>query len=286
MPLDFARIVSCLLAVTLIPGCPDDPEPGGEGGGSGSTGASSSSGSSESGVVSAESTAADGGGSSTGGGSSSGGLPTEVMVSGSILDFFTAMSPIAGAEITVLGQPRFMATSDDLGNWEFQGLPVDTFDRFVIADTETYWGAIVPFRTEYQDIEEYELSQVSLDVIDIQIGVLQGQDPEVMVDEDAAVFLVALIQNGAAGATVELDPPPPPGTFYAPDASGFPTLNSNEIQWSLYPVAVFFNLPPGPEGMYEITVNHPERECTPDDSQPPTLGRHINLIRVDCPPVD
>ena len=107
-----------------------------------------------------------------------------------------------------------------------------------------------------------------------------------MVEDDTAVFLVALNQNLATGATVTLDPPPPLNTYYAPNADGQPILNVNEITWSVYPVAVFFNVPPGPEGTYEITVTHPERECTPDDSQPPTFGRHINLIRVDCPPAE
>jgi len=284
MRLNYDRVAPCLLAGLLLTACKDDPEPEGDGDGSGSSTGAASSESSTTRMDDVDTTAGDQGASGDEESSSSTGAPpTEVSVRGTIEDFF-AMGPIADAEISVLGQPTLQTMSDAAGEWEMVGVPVDTFDRFVVADTGDYWGAIVPFQTGLTDLEEFELSQVSLDVIDIQIGVLQRQDPTVMVDEDASVLLVALIQNGAAGAVVEIDPPPPPGTFYAPDAGGQPTLDVNEIQWALYPVAVFFNLPPGPEGTYEITVTHPDRECTPEDAQPPTLPRHINLIRVDCPP--
>ncbi len=270
------------LACALALGCGDDGV--GSGGGSGS-GSSTGDGSSSGTTLMADGTTAgsEDGSSGVAGSSSTGEPVTEVRVAGTIEDFF-AMMPIADAQISVLGQPSFQTTSDAMGLWEIPGVAVDTFDRFVVADTETFWGAVVPFETMQTDIDDLELSQVSLEVIDIQIGVLQQQDPTVMVDEDAAVFLVALLQNTATGAVVTVDPPPPPGTFYAPDATGHPTLGLDEIQWGIYPVAVFFNLPPGPEGTYTISVAHPERECTVEDAQPPTFARHINLIRVDCPP--
>lgn len=230
------------------------------------------------------STAGDQGNSSGAAESTSTGEPvTEVRIGGTIEDFF-AMVPISNAEISVLGLPGFDTVSDANGVWEVPGLPIDTFDRFMVADNDFYWGAVVPFQTAQLDLEEFELSQVSLDVIDLQITALQTQDPTVMVEDGTAVFLVALEQNTATGAVVTVDPMPDPTTFYAPNAAGQPILGSNEIQWSIYPVAVFFNLPPGPEGTYEISVTHPDRKCTVDDSQPPTFARHINLIRVDCPP--
>ncbi|MEX1363858.1 MAG: hypothetical protein AB1Z98_12070 [Nannocystaceae bacterium] len=280
MRLAYERHTPWLLAGLLLTGCPDDDDVGASGGGSGSSTGSASTGEGTTVVADSGSSAGDQGGSSEE--TTASPPPTEVRMSGTIEDFF-AMGPIAGADITVLGQAGMETTSDASGVWELSGLAVETFDRFVVAGTDTYWGAVVPFRTELMDIEEYELSQVSLDVIDIQIGVLQAQEPTVMVEDDTAVFLVALEQNLATGAVVQVEPPPPPNTFYAPDANGQPVLNTTEISWSIYPVAVFFNLPPGPEGTYEITVTHPERECTVEDPQPPTFGRHINLIRVDCP---
>lgn len=280
MRLDFGRHAWALGALMLT-GCPDKDDPSASDDGStGSTGAATGSSTTE--MADGESTAAgDQGGSSEE--TTASPPPTEVAVSGTIQDFF-AMGPIPGAEITVHGLPELFTTSDAQGNWQFDAIPVETFDRFVIAETETYWGAVVPFQTELEDLEEVELSQVSLDVIDLQISALQMQEPTVMVQDDTAVFLVALNQNTATGAIVDIDPPPAPNTYYAPDASGQPILNTNEIQWTIYPVAVFFNLPPGPEGDYEITVTHPERDCTVIDPRPPTFGRHINLVRVDCLP--
>jgi hypothetical protein len=273
-------------AAALGMGCPGDDGVAGEGTGTGSsTGEATSTGATT--MVAEESTAGSGGESSGTPGSSSSsstGEPvTEVHVSGTIEDFF-AMLPIVDAQISVLGQPGFDTVSDARGVWEIPGLAVNTFDRFVVAESENYWGAVVPFETQEQDLEEVELSQVSLDVIDIQIMALQEQDPTVMVEDGTSVFLVALIQNTATGAVVTVDPMPPATEYYAPDPSGQPILGVNEIQWSIYPVAVFYNLEPGPEGTYEITVTHPERECTVEDPQPPTFARHINLIRVDCPP--
>lgn len=273
-----------LLVGALALGCGDDDGVAAEGTGTGTSTSEAGSSSGGTTLVAEGSTAASQGESSGMAESTSTGEPiTEVRVGGIIEDYFVMM-PIADAQISVLGQPGFETMSDARGLWEIPGLAVDTFDRFVVVDTKTYWGAVVPFQTAMQDAEDVELSQVSLDVIDIQIGALQQQDPTVMVEPDTAVFLVALLQNTATGAVVTVEPPPPPTTFYAPDAGGQPVLGVNEIQWGIYPVAVFFNLQPGPEGTYEISVTHPERECTVEDPQPPTFARHINLIRVDCPP--
>jgi hypothetical protein len=284
MRLGYVRHGGWVLWGLVTASCGDDDGVVAEGGGSSSTTGDDTTGSSSTTMVADASTAGSEGESSGMGESSSTGEPiTEVSLGGTIEDYFV-MLPIADAEISVLGLPGFDTVSDAAGAWEFPGLPVDTFDRFVVADTATHWGAVVPFQTTMMDVDDFELSQVSLDVIDIQIVELQEEDPTVMVQEDTAVFLVALIQNTATGAVVTVDPPPAPNAFYAPDASGDPILGANEILWGLFPVAVFFNLPPGPEGTYEITVTHPERECTVEDPQPPTFARHINLIRVDCPP--
>lgn len=273
-----------LVATPSLGGCQDDPAPTGSGQDTGTSTGDATTTSGTTAVADEESSAGEAGVSSGMAESSTGEPPpTEVRVGGVIQDFF-AMAPIAGAEISVLGQPGASTVSDARGFWELQELPVETFDRFLVAETDTYWGAVVPFQTGLMDVDDLELSQVSLEVIDIQMNALQAQDPTVMIEDGTAAFLVALLQNTATGAVVEVDPPPPPSTFYAPDMSGSPVLGLNEIQWNFYPVAVFFNLEPGPEGTYEITVTHPERECTLEDPQPPTFERHINLLRVDCPP--
>lgn len=278
------RLVTLTVGLGLAAlGCGDDDVVAGDGTG---TGSSTSTGSSTGGttLVAEESTAGSQGESSGGSSSDSttGEPVTEVSIGGTIEDYFVMM-PIADAQISVLGQPGFETTSNAMGEWTIPGLAPNTFDRFVVAETDTYWGAVVPFQTEELDVDDFELSQVSLDVIDIQITALQQQDPTVMVEDGTSVFLVALIQNTATGAVVTVDPMPPATNYYAPDPSGQPILGVNEIQWSIYPVAVFYNLQPGPEGTYQISVTHPERECTVLDSEPPTFARHINLIQVDCP---
>lgn len=270
-----------LCAVTLSLGCGKD-DPGGGGGGSSSSGGGGSS----SGGGSTTTTGADSSGGGTGtseGGSSSDTGPTTVSISGVAQDFF-AMGPIADAQISLVDEPGFETVSDADGNYLVEGLAPNSFHRIQLAPTDTYWGAIVPAQLEDVDLDDYDLSQVSNDVIDIQVGALQQQDPTVAVDENAAVFLVALRQNTATGATVTIDPPPPAGTYYAPDANGQPVLNQDTIEWGLYPVAVVFNLPPAPAGTYTIDVTHPERQCTVEDPQPPTFARTINLVYADCPP--
>lgn len=276
-----------LLPALLLLSCKDDGEGTESDPGTGTTSTTTADDTSTGGttmVADADSSAGDQGASSGLAESSSGEPPpTEVRLAGVIQDYF-AMGPIADAEISVLGQPGLSTVSDAKGQWELLGLPVETFDRILVAESANYWGAVVPAQTGLMDDDEFELSQVSLQVIDLQINALQAQDPTVTLEDGTAALLVALLQNTATGAVVELDPPPPPDSFYALDPGGMPVLGSNEIQFGLYPVAVFFNLPPGPEGTYEITVTHPERECTLEDPQPPTFERHINLLRVDCPP--
>jgi hypothetical protein len=210
------------------------------------------------------------------------------MVSGEIRDFFVNM-PIADAQISLLSDPGVSTVSDADGLWALEGLTPNGFERVLIDGNETYWGAIVPLELGPMDQDDVDLSQVSIEVVDIQETALQAQEKTVVVDETKSAFLVVLRQPTAVGptgapVTVELDPPPEPNTYYAPISATEPILNLNEINWQVYPVMVFFNLEPGPEGVYTLSATHPERECTFPDASPPTLERHINLVYVDCLP--
>jgi hypothetical protein len=207
--------------------------------------------------------------------------PSTLTVSGVVTDFF-AMGPIGFAQISLLDEEGSETVSNSDGTYAIEGLEAGSFHRIRLDGNVNYWGAIVPVQLEDESIDDNDLSQVSTDVIDLQAEALQQQEPTVVVDENAAVLLVAINQNTATGATVIIDPPPLPNTYYAPDADGAPILNQNVIEWGLFPVAIFFNLPPGEEGTYSIEVTHPDRECTVQDPQPPTLERHINLVYVDC----
>lgn len=266
-------------ALVLANACGKDDPKGGGGDGSSS---GSSSGDPTTGTTSSTTAMADSSSGGVDGSSSSDGGPVVLSISGIARDFF-AMAPLVGAELSLIDEPGFETVTDDAGNYAIEGLAPDSFHRIAIAGNDSYWGAVVPARLGAESLDDYDLSQVSNDVIDIQIGALQMQDPMVTVDETAAVFLIALRQNTATGAVVTIDPPPPDGTYYAPDASGQPILNQNTIEWGLYPVAIVFNLPPAPEGTYTISVTHPERECTVEDPEPPTFERSINLVYVDCP---
>ncbi|MEM7154300.1 MAG: hypothetical protein AAF799_15750 [Myxococcota bacterium] len=284
MRLNYASTSSLIVAGLLVVGCADDSAPASSADGSSGTTTGEAPGTTTGESADSGSGVLEGGGSSSEGGEeSTGEPPTEVRFGGTIQDFF-AMGPIVDAQISVLGMPELETTSNASGDWEFEALPVNITDRFIVADTDNYWGGVLQFETGLEGVDDFELSQVSLDVIDLQVNALQAQDKTVMLDEERAVLLVAIQQNTATGATVTLDPPPEPNTYYAPNSDGQPILNTSDIEWSLYPVAVFFNVEPGPEGTYELTVDHPERECTVLDSQPPTFARHVNLLFVDCPP--
>ena len=207
--------------------------------------------------------------------------PVTLSISGEVSDFFE-MGPIGYAQISLLDEKGSETVANPDGTYVIEDLEPNSFHRILLAENANYWGAIVPVQLEDESIDKYDLSQVSTAVIDLQEAALQDQNPDVLVDEDAAVLLIAINQNTATGATVTLDPPPAENTYYAPDANGAPILNSNLIEWGLFPVAVFFNLPPGDAGTYTVTVTHPDRECTALDPEPPTRGRHVNLIYVDC----
>ena len=279
-----------IFAALALAGCGDDG--GGGGGEDGSTGAASSSSGGPAGSSTGAGETTGGGGtgdSSTGGAAdSSSGGPTEVTVSGQIQDFF-AGGPIADAQISLLSDPSIATVGDAEGFWELVGVPADGLDRILIDPTDEYWGALVPLETMGEDLDDVDLSQVSIQVVDIQESALQNQEPTVIVDETKAAFLVVLRQPTAVGptgmpVTVDLDPPPPLNTYYAPISATEPVLNLNEINWPVYPVMVFFNLEPAPEGTYTLSATHPERECTFPDASPPTFERHINLVYVDCLP--
>lgn len=209
------------------------------------------------------------------------GGPTTLSVSGEVKDFFE-MGPIGYAQMSLLDEPDTATVANPDGTYIIEDLQPGSFHRIRLDKNADYWGAIVPVALENESIEEFDLSQVSEEVIALQAEALVQQDPTVTVDPESAVLLIAINQNTATGATVTLDPPPPENTYYAPDANGVPVLNSNIIDWGLFPVAIFFNVVPGDAGAYTVTVTHPDRECVVQDPMPPTEAHFVNLIYVDC----
>src|SRR5690606_15106245 len=131
---------------------------------------------------------------------------------------------------------------------------------FLIDGNEAdYWGGLRPAHLPAEDIDDLQLGQISNQLIDTQLMLLQQQDPTVMADETKAVIIVRLLQPTATGATVTFDPPPPPGTSYGVDEGHSPLLDSTAIDSSLLPFWVAFNVEPDDlGGAYSVTVDHPE----------------------------
>jgi hypothetical protein len=275
-------------------GCGDDTNPGGSGEESsgteaGTTGSGSSTtmvadGSSGMGSGSAEGTS-----SSSGGESSSSGdpPPVEVTAEGEVVDFSAMATPIPDAEISVFDLPGITATADADGLFSIGPLAADTTAIFVVAPNPDYWGAIIPTAIGSDPLQEdVQLAQIPSAFVDLQIMFLEPQMPA-MPDLTQAIIIVRLLNNTAVmegPTTIDMDPPPPPDTYYAPDVDGAPVLNQNTIEFAALPVAVFFNVPDTAPGDITVTPTHPTRECEVLFPSTPTVGEHITLIDISCLP--
>jgi len=210
--------------------------------------------------------------------------PTEIVVGGEVTDFFS-MSGIGGAEISVMGMPGFETISDPNGLYSIPGMPPNTEVFFQIdGNIDTYWGGIRPAALPATDIDDLQLGQVANSLIDLQLMLLQDQDPTVMADDIKAVIIVRLLQPTATGAMISFDPPLPINTSYGVDVDNKPALNGTTIDSSLLPFWVAFNIEPDAGGAYTVTVTHPERVCEVLHPVFPTMGHYVTLLDVDCPP--
>ena len=216
-------------------------------------------------------------------GGESTGEPTEAIYGGNVFDFLLEMG-ISDAVITVYDEPGLQTVSDADGNYELGPLPLDPPPIFLIEPNDDYFGSVRPVRTaEVADYDDVRLAQVSRQLIDDQIELLQNQEPA-EADLEQSIIIVRLLHPQAVGATLELDPPPDPDTYYAPDSMARPVLGLSEIQFSLLPVVIYFNIAPADPHTYTFTVTHPTRDCTVTRPDFPTLAGHITLVEVSCPP--
>jgi len=241
-----------------------------------------------------DSTSASGSSGETLGGSdssSSGGTPTEVFLSGEVADFNPlAPGPIEGAQISIDGIPGIEAVSDARGAFSLGPVDPDQNVVFMIPQTVEYWGAVIPYHVPTTDDDDVQLSQISEAFVDAQIDILDDdlENQPAQIEPGTAVIVLRLIQTTAIGegnVVVTMDPPPAPNTYYAPtNPGGAPVLNSNEMQFSLLPVVVFYNLPVTAAGDITFTFEHPVRECTTAFTNFFTADHHVTLVDVDCPP--
>lgn len=288
-----------LAALALAPalGCGDDGGPGGGNGsgdsGTGSTGATSNpnpttNADSDTGVATGS---MDSGDSDSGGGESSSSgepPPVEVTVSGQVVDFVLEQ-PIPGSEISIYDDDTLTATADDEGLFSIGTFEADTGALFVLEPNKTHWGAIIPVTIGSDPVQEdEELTQISNDIVDMQIASLDGQNPADP-NLEQAILVVRLLNNTAVAegpTTITMDPAPTPDTFYAPDENGAAVLNQNTIEFSLIPVVVYYNLEDTDPGTISITAEHPTRDCEVLYPDLPTIGRHMTLVDVQCLPAE
>lgn len=270
------------LALTTF-GCADDTTPGSDEVADTESTSDSSGGSESAGESGSESTSDTTGSTDTGTETETTGQST-ITVSGEVTDFFS-MSGIPNAEVSVIDMPGFETTSDVNGLYTIPGMPADTEVFFQIdGNIDTYWGGIRPALLPATDIDDLQLGQVPNSLIDLQLMLLQEQDPTVTADYQKGIIIVRLLQPTATGAVVTMDPPPPMNTSYSVSAENMPVLNGNSIDSSLLPFWVAFDIFDDPGGAYQITVDHPERECTVVHPIFPTKGHYVTLVDVDCPP--
>jgi len=281
------------LAVSTIGiGCGDDTTTGS--GGNGSSGSTGSGSGSSTTVVADDSggTTDAGSGNMEGSDSSSSSSgeppPIEVTVEGQVVDFSNMAAPIPGAEISIFDLPGLSATADDMGLFSIGTFLANTTAEFVVAPNVDFFGAIIPAAIGEDTLQEDEqLAQIPRVFVDLQIGFLQQDTPTLDPDLTAAIIVVRLLNNTAVmegPTTIEMDPPAPPDTFYAPDAAGAPVLNQNTIEFAALPVMVFFDVPDSSPGDISFTATHPTRDCEVLFPEFPTVGEHITLVDIQCLP--
>ncbi len=294
-------VCTCLSSLWLLaPACGDDGDPGAGDASSTGGGSTSSDETTDPGTTTTDpgSTTQDAGSDSASSSSSttdaadsssSGSLPDAVAFGGTVRDFLGVLG-IAGAEVTIHGTGT-STTADADGAFTFEDLEPDTPISLVMAplaetkDAPAYAGAVVPERTGTMDRADVDAAMIQQAFIENQIAGLNSQGPA-PVDLDQAIIVVTVNNDAIASGTVtiELDPPPAEGTFYAPDENGAPVLDSAEIGFATLSSAVFFNVPDTVPGDITVTATHETGllTCTVPFPEWPTIGQHITLVSVVC----
>jgi hypothetical protein len=211
-----------------------------------------------------------------------------VAFGGTVRDFLGIIG-VAAVDVSIDEFEDLASVSDDEGFFSFADMPPDTpvnlvFDPPPDGDPQ-YSGAIVPERTGTADRDDIDAAVVQTSFIESQIAGLEDQMPA-PADLDAAILVVRV--NPAAvtvgPVTLEVDPPPAPGTFYAPGENGAPVLDSTEIAFDNLPVAVFFNVADTSAGEITITAEHSSGiiPCEVLHPHAITRGGYITQMTVVC----
>lgn len=279
------------MALATTVGCADDSAGGPGDGGSGTEGSAESS---TGGGGPLTTSGADD--SSTGGGggeaemgddeSSTGSEPSGVLVSGEVADLNPlAAMPIPGAMISVFEDDTITDQANVAGEFELGPLPASQWSTLIVSPSDDYMGSIIPLDVrEGPEQDGEQLGQLSREFIQGQIDLLEPMMPA-EADLDQAIFIVRLTSKNVledGPVTVTMDPAPPAGTFYSPDAMGAPVLDTAEMSFVLLPAAVFFNVPPADAGTYTFSFEHATATCSAVFGNVPTMADHLTLVDVTC----
>lgn len=290
-------VCTCLSMMGLIaPGCGDDGDPGGADGSTGEAGTTTSQGSSSSATTADPSTssstteAAESSSSTETGAadsSSTGSLPDEVSLGGAVTDFIGILG-IEGLDVSLDIDADSTVITDADGAFTFEGLTPDTAVNIIIEaqpdGVPPYAGSIIPERTGVQDRDDVDATSVQGPFIEAQLDALEPQDPEpVDLDQGIVILRVNPIAIESGTVTLTIDPPPPAGTFYAPNENGAPVLDSTEIGFGTLPAAVLFNVADTEPGDITVTAEHSgDLTCTVRHSHWFARGGYITQVPVDC----
>lgn len=210
----------------------------------------------------------------------SGGVEETVTLSGTVKS--TALSddmPLEGVKVSVVGRESVSAISDAAGNFVLENVPADRPTFLAAAPSNAFLGTVIGVDVRFADIEGIGLGQLSMLAIQTQLDALRQTDPSLELDE--TMGLIGALGNGV-GAQVSLEPMPESAVVYGLDANGNASLGATDLAYWLFPIVVYFNVPTAPPGTHELSVEHATQSCTVDFAAPPTLARHITVVKVTC----
>jgi hypothetical protein len=279
-----AKLVLCLLSPFVACDCGKDDvggadEAGSESSGEGTGGTTTSS--TTMGMTVGEGTSASAGTVDESGEASSGGTG-EVFVTGTVVDYTQGMMTIADAEVSVFGMPELTTTSDAMGVFTLGPLPPGAEIAIVAGPSMDYFGSVLPYTTPTSDVDDAELPQVSRAFVDMQIMLIADQMPAAADLMQGIMIVGNRLMAEIVGTVIDVQPAPPPDTYYAPDAMGAPVVGNSTLSFDLLPVVIYYNVPDYAPGDVTVTATHPMLDCSVLHPEFPTLGEHVTFVLVEC----
>lgn len=201
-----------------------------------------------------------------------------VTVRGVVTSSFVDSTAVPGVKVELVGDPSVSAITGADGRFELPGVPAGTPAFVATSASSTYVGTVLGIDLMFADVEITVPQYTRAEAMSAQASLMAQGDAEPYDPARGAIFAVSTHAN----TSIELNPMPPNGTYYSLDTGGMAVLDSNVPTFVLAPAVVFYNLPPGPPGMVEVSASHPQRTCTVPLSEPPVLPDHATFVSVGC----